>query len=122
MGERSALPMLVFAGMFAFPSWLCAVSFVALLVGCVGTVDSLHSVEGEAPNNAECEVKVTTTGTSKVLAQDKVRGKFSVVYVASGPSPSNVDIAANCNGVKVRELNGVAPRPNATIDLGKLAL
>jgi hypothetical protein len=50
-----------------------------------------------------------------------VTGSFSVSYVASGPFPSKVDVAAYCNGAKVKELKGISPRSTGDTNLGKLA-
>jgi hypothetical protein len=55
------------------------------------------------------------------MEQEKVQGKFSVRYVASGPFPPKVDIAAHCNGVKVKEVKAVGARSANEIELGKLA-
>jgi hypothetical protein len=54
------------------------------------------------------------------MEKEKVQGQFSVRYIASGPFPPKVDIAAYCNGLKVKELKAVSARANE-IDLGKLA-
>ena len=94
---------------------------VALLSGCVGTIDSLHYVAGEAPTDRGCEVKVLGTGTADVFAHERVRGKFSVGYTSSGPFPPRVDIVAYCDGAKIKELKRIAPRDYGTIDLGQLS-
>ena len=88
--------------------------------GCVGTLDSLHVVKGEAPLSDNCEVIVTDPLTAGVIANEKVAGIFSVVYVSGGVLPE-VDVTAYCNGAKVRALKAVAPRNVGDIDLGKLA-
>jgi hypothetical protein len=91
------------------------------LLGCVGTMDSVHTVEGEAPADARCEVRVLRSGTSEVIKQQAVSGRFSISYLASGPAPGKVDVTAYCNGSKVREVPAFAPRGMEVIDLGVLA-
>jgi len=91
-----------------------------LLTGCVGTMDSLHYVVGEAPGNAQCEVRLTEAGTAESIRKETVQGKFRISFTASGPFPSRVDVAAYCDGIKVKELKAVAPRKMDTIDLGEL--
>ncbi len=101
-----------------------AVSIVVVLSlapGCVGTMDSLHEVKGEAPVARDCEVTVTEASDARVRAREKVSGTFSVSYMASGPFPSKVDVAAYCGGVKVKEVKGISPRSMGDTDLGKLA-
>ena len=98
-----------------------AVVFLSVLVtGCVGTMDALHAVEGETVANDLCEVKVTEASSGRLVENVQVRGKFSVTYVASGPFPPTVDVAAFCGGNKVREVKGVGPR-DGTVNLGKIA-
>ena len=94
---------------------------VAALFGCVGTVDSVHSVQGDAPGSGECNVTVTKGDSSNVIASETVRESFSVYYGAAGPFPSSVDITARCNGVIVKELKAVSPRSSGNIQLGTLA-
>ena len=94
---------------------------LALASGCVGTMDSLHAVTGEAPAARKCEVTVTEPNTARVSAREKVSGAFSVSYMASGPFPPKVDVTAYCDGVKVKEMKGISPRSMGDTDLGKLA-
>jgi hypothetical protein len=101
--------------------WYASVVAVGALAACVGTADSLHVVRGEAPEAGDCEVAVTEAGNAHRLAREKVRGTFAVDYTLGGPFPRNVDIAAYCNGVKVKELRSVSPRGVGDADLGKLA-
>jgi hypothetical protein len=96
-------------------------SIIGLLAGCVGTMDSLQEVKGEAPIAGGCEVEVTAAGTADVLARRMVKGAFVVGYMITGPSPSEVDITGYCEGVKRKELRGVAPRRAGTIEFGSLA-
>ena len=84
-------------------------------------MDSLHTVKGEAPSARDCEVTVAETDSGRVSAREKVQGVFSVSYMASGPFPSKVDVAAYCNGTKVKELKGISPRAVGEANLGKLA-
>ena len=98
-----------------------AVLLAALTSGCVGTMDSLHAVKGQAPQTPGCDVAVSEAGTGRLIRKEKVHGNFSVDYTAGGPFPPKVDIAAYCNGTKVKELKAVAPRTVGEIDLGKLA-
>ena len=88
---------------------------------CVGTTDSLHTVEGDAPANASCEVRITEAGTSRLIKEEGVQGKFSVTYMTSGPFPSEIDIAAFCGGAKVREVKNVSPRQAGAVSLGTIA-
>ena len=93
-----------------------------MLAACVGTADSLHVVRGEAPEAGDCEVAITEAGNPHRVAREKVQGSFAVDYTLGGPFPRNgVDIAAYCNGVKVKELKGVSPRGTGDANLGKLA-
>jgi hypothetical protein len=101
--------------------YLTSIGFLALASACVGTIDSLHYVQGEAPSSAGCEVLVSEAGSSHEKAREKVSGSFRVGYTAGGPFPSDVDIAAYCDGVKVKELKGVSPRQVGNTNLGKLA-
>jgi hypothetical protein len=55
------------------------------------------------------------------MEKEKVEGKFSVRYIASGPFPPRIDIAANCDGVRVKELRAVRAGDANEIDLGTLA-
>ena len=99
-------------------------SVVAILVlasGCIGTMDSLHAVRGEAPAGSNCEVTVTQPNNAGVTTKEKVSGPFSVSYMASGPFPPKVDVTAYCDGVKVKEMKGISPRNVGDTDLGKLA-
>ena len=91
------------------------------LGGCIGTIDTLHYVEGTAPSDRTCEVKVSESRDSYVLAKETVQGTFSVTYMASGPFPSRVNIAAYCGGAKIKELTRIAPRDHDTINLGHLS-
>jgi hypothetical protein len=84
-------------------------------------MDSLHFVKGEAPQGQSCEVAITEARTGRPMEREKVPGKFSLSYTASGPFPPNVDIAAYCNERKVKELRGIGARNLNEIDLGKLA-
>jgi hypothetical protein len=99
---------------------LSAVSLINL-TACVGTMDSLHSVEGLAPDDGSCRVVISEAGTSRVVRSEHVRGKFSVSYSAGGPFPPRVDIAGVCNGKAVKQLKAVAPRTIGVADLGTLA-
>ena len=94
---------------------------LAVASGCIGTMDSLHAVKGEAPAGSNCEVTVTEPDSARVSRQEKVSGTFSVSYIASGPFPPKVDVAAYCDGVKVKEMKGISPRNVGDTDLGKLA-
>ena len=94
---------------------------VAPLAACVGTMDSLHAVNGKAPKDGTCEVRITETSTSRLVKTERVRGIFSVSYQASGPFPATVDIAAYCAGAKVRELKAISARNAGDINLGKIA-
>ena len=100
---------------------LAFVLLSAPLAGCVGTIDSLHTVEGEAPTNASCEVRITEAGTPRLVKKQEVEGKFSVTYVASGPFPSEIDVTAFCGGAKVKEVKNVSPRREGTVSLGIIA-
>ena len=100
---------------------IAAMVVVATLLGCVGTVDSLHMVQGEAPATDACEVVISKVGTTDVIAKESVRGNFSITYAASGPISSSVDISAACFGATVKELRGVSPRSTGNVQLGKLA-
>jgi hypothetical protein len=92
------------------------------MAGCVGTADSLHVVKGEAPEVGDCEVTVTEAGDTHRLTSQKVRGAFAVDYTLGGPFPRKVDIAAYCNGIKVKELKNISPRGEGRdADLGKFA-
>ena len=93
---------------------------MVLIPGC-GTMDSLHYVKGQAPSSSNCEVVVSESGGTHVKAKDNVSGSFAVSYTAGGPFPSKVDVAAYCNGVKVKELKGISPRSAGDTDLGRLA-
>jgi hypothetical protein len=99
---------------------LGAVSIINLSA-CVGTMDSLHSVEGLAPDDGSCRVVVSEAGTSRVVSSESVRGKFSTSYTAGGPFPPKVDIAGVCNGKTVKQLRAVAPRATGVANLGTLA-
>jgi hypothetical protein len=91
------------------------------LIGCLGPMSSLHWVQGEAPVGGGCDVVVTKTGTTEVIAKESVRGNFSVTYSASGPIAPRVDISAQCNGATIKELKAVSPRSTESAQLGKLA-
>jgi hypothetical protein len=101
--------------------YLSVAAVLASASSCIGTMDSLHAVKGEAPSAGNCEITVTEADGSRVVEKEKVSGVFSVSYMASGPFPPKVDVAASCNGVKVRELKGISPRNAGDTDLGKLA-
>jgi hypothetical protein len=101
--------------------YLGVASTLALASGCIGTVDSLHYVSGEAPSAANCEVSISEAGGARQLKSEKVRGAFRVSYIASGPFPPRVDVAAYCDGTKVKEAKGVSPRNVGDTDFGKLA-
>jgi hypothetical protein len=94
---------------------------LTVLGGCVGTMDSLHTVEGVAPDNGSCRVVVSETDSTRVVSSDDVRGRFTVSYTAGGPFPPKVDIAGVCNGKTVKQLKAVAPRTMGVVDLGTLA-
>src|SRR5882762_574941 len=100
--------------------YLGLVALMILAPGC-GTMDSLHYVTGEAPRSAHCEILVSEVGDSYEKAKEKVSGSFKVGYIASGPFPSRVNVAAFCDGAKVKELKGISPRRVGNTDLGKLA-
>jgi hypothetical protein len=100
---------------------LSTVTVVVLVCGCVGTIDTLHSVKGEAPAVRDCEITVTESHSSRVIEKERVSGAFSVTYMASGPFPPKVDVAAYCNGVKVKEMKGISPRNTGDTNLGTLA-
>jgi len=99
---------------------LSAISVINLSA-CIGTIDSLHSVEGTAPNDGSCHVVISETGTQRVITSENVRGNFAVTYIAGGPFPVRVDIAGLCNGKTVKELKAVAPRNIGIANLGILA-
>lgn len=99
---------------------LSTACLLALVAACA-TVDSVHPVKGEAPRTGDCEIAVSETGTARVIRKEKVQGSFSMSFTSSGPFPPNVDVAAYCNGAKVKELKSIAPRNLREIDLGKLA-
>ena len=103
------------------PRYLSVVLILPLMYGCIGTIDSLHAVRGEAPSAGNCEVTVAENDGARLVEREKVSGAFSVRYMASGPFPAKVDVAAYCNGIKVKELKGISPRTAGDIDLGKLA-
>ena len=84
-------------------------------------MDSLHTVNGEAPPASNCEVTVTEADVARVNRKQKVAGAFSVTYMASGPFPPKVDVTAYCDGVKVKEVKGISPRNVGDTNLGKLA-
>lgn len=92
-----------------------------LTSACVGTMDSLHSIKGQAPEDGSCEVTITTAYEPPLVSVRKVRGDFSLGYTAGGPFPPRVDVAAYCNGVKVKERRAIDPRRMGDIDLGTLA-
>ena len=94
---------------------------VTSLSACVGTMDSVHSVEGLAPDDGSCRVVISEADTSRVVRAENVRGKFSVGYTVGGPFPHKVDIAGVCNGKTVKQLKAVAPRAMGVADLGTLA-
>jgi hypothetical protein len=100
---------------------LSIVAVLGLASGCIGTMDSLHAVKGEAPVARDCEVTVAEADSGRVSAREKVSGAFSVSYMASGPFPPKVDVAAYCNGAKVKEMKGISPRHVGDTNLGKLA-
>jgi hypothetical protein len=100
--------------------YLRLIGATVLVSGC-GTMDSLHYVKGQAPSSSACEVVVSESGGTHVKAQDTVSGSFAVSYTAGGPFPSKVDVAAYCNGIKVKELKGISPRSAGDTDLGTLA-
>ena len=101
--------------------YLSVACVLALASGCIGTMDSLHAVKGEAPSAGNCEIAATEAGGARLVEKRKVSGVFSVSYTAGGPFPPKVDVAAYCNGAKVRELKGISPRSEGDTDLGKLA-
>src|SRR5262245_15504570 len=90
--------------------WICVVA-----CGCVGTMDSLHAVKGEAPHSGSCDISVVDTETGGLLAFREVAGTFSVTYTAGGYVP-RVDVLAYCNNAKVRDLKAVSPRSVGDID------
>jgi hypothetical protein len=102
-------------------SAMLSVVLGALLTACIGTADSLHQVEGVAPESGICRVAVLEAGTSRVLRAEDVRGNFSVSYWLGGPFSPEVDIMATCNGKSVRQLKGIAPRMTGVTSLGTLA-
>ena|SRR5260221_10699010 len=92
----------------------------AALVAMLSACDSLHHIKGEAPAGRDCEVVTTTAYSPPVVHTQKVQGKFSLDYTAGGvPFAPRVNIAAYCDGIKVRELT-VSPTLKDT-DLGILA-
>ena len=99
--------------------YLGLAALLILAPGC-GTMDSLHYVTGEAPRAANCEVLITEVDDA-YEKKEQVSGSFKVSYIASGPFPSRVDVAAYCDGMKVKELKGISPRRVGDTDLGKLA-
>ena len=100
----------------------CAsVLVLALTSACAGTMDSVHTVRGQAPEWRNCEVAVTESGTGRVVQKAGVIGNFSVEYTVGGLFPPTMDIAAYCDGTKVKELKAVAPRRAEEVDLGTLA-
>jgi len=90
---------------------LLSVGLMTTLAACVGTMDSLHSVEGVAPDNGSCRVVVSEADSSHVISSDNVRGKFTVRYSVGGPFPPKT----------VKQLKSVAPRTMGVADLGTLA-
>jgi hypothetical protein len=95
-------------------------ALLMLASGCM-PVDSLHYVTGEAPQSSNCEILVSEIDDSYEKTREKVSGPFRLSYVASGPFPSRVNVAAYCDGTKVKELKGISPRRVGNTDLGKLA-
>src|SRR6266850_6281578 len=91
------------------------------LAACLGTIESLHVVKGEAPQGANCEILISEARSGRVTDVEKVQGSFRVQYVASGPFPPKLNIAAYCDQQKIKELKNVAARGLNEIDLGKLA-
>jgi hypothetical protein len=90
------------------------------LLGCVGTMDSIHLISGETQEKVECVVRVTRAGTSELITERMVQGRFSVSYLAAGPMPSKVDVAVYCGNSKVKEIRDIIPRRMPTIEFGKL--
>jgi hypothetical protein len=84
-------------------------------------MDSIHFVKGEAPQGQSCEIAITEARTGRPMEREKVQGNFSVKYIASGPFPPRIDIAAYCNERKVKELKNIRAGHLNEIDLGKLA-
>ena len=84
-------------------------------------MDSIHTIKGDAPELRTCDVTVTEAGSARLLRKEQVRGAFSFEFVSAGPLPPKLDIAAYCDGTKVKEVRDIAPRTAGEIDLGKLA-
>ena len=97
------------------------VAYLVPLAGCVGTVDSMHRVDGTAPTTGDCEIVVNVAGTTDTLVRESVNGTFSVVYLAAGLVPPDVDVVASCNGVTLRNLKAVPARSSKIVQLGILA-
>lgn len=83
---------------------------------------SVHLIKGHAPEDGSCEVVKTVAFAPPSVSRQTVRGDFAITHIAGGLFPPSVDIVAYCNGVKVKELKGVAPlRAGKEIDLGNVA-
>jgi len=103
------------------PRHLQLAVYLVPLLGCVGTLDSLHRVDGTAPITGSCEVVVNVAGTTDMLARESVKGAFSVVYLTSSLVPPDVDVVATCNGVTLRNLKAISARTSPNVQLGNLA-
>ena len=103
-----------------WPPAIAACVVAVPLTGCVGTIDSLHRVEGEAPATG-CTVSILRAGTNEVITTENVRGKFSFAHTAGGPFASRVDIVARCNDAVVKEVKSVSLRDVGDVQLGRIA-
>ena len=99
------------------------ISITALLLalsGCIGTMDSIHTVNGNVVSDSPCEFTVLISDTSEVIQNEYVKGNFSSNFIASGPIPENVDFIVTCNGKNVKEIKDVYPRSKNVYEIGKI--
>ena len=91
-----------------------------MLVGCVGTLDSVHFIEGTAPIGNVCKIEIISSDSSEIRRAETVSGPFRIGLTAGGFLVSPIDVVASCNGEVVKRVASIKLRSVQTISLGKL--
>ncbi len=91
-----------------------------LNTGCFGTMDTVHTISGIAPEKGDCSVEMRQAEEGSSAHIEKVNGAFKVSHTVGGPIAATSDILVACDGVTLKELTNVNLRRAGDIDLGIL--
>lgn len=82
---------------------------IILTSGCVGTMDTIIEVAGEAENN-NCQLQYVASETGEVYRTESVQQNFES-YMVLGTSMLPIDINMVCGGKVVSSLKNVYQSP-----------